>query len=82
MLANAVRVKEWFNPEKCASHEEESDDKMQTKVAWADAANAMELFTKFAEEQPSYSGQEVMQLHVIYNNFIRKRHKKLERGRH
>jgi hypothetical protein len=48
---------------------------MQTKVAWADAANAIELFVKFAEEQPSYSGQEVMQLHVIYNNFIRKRQK-------
>jgi hypothetical protein len=41
------------NPEKYASHEEESDDdKMQTKVVWADAANAIELFMKFAEEQP------------------------------
>jgi hypothetical protein len=71
------------NPKKYASHEEESDDKMQTKVAWAEAANAIELFMKFAEEQPSYSGQEVMQLHVIYNNFIRKRQKKkLETGRH
>jgi hypothetical protein len=60
---------------KYASHEEESDDdKMQTKVAWADSANAIELFMKIAEEQPPYSGQEVMQLHVIYNNFIRKRH--------
>jgi hypothetical protein len=42
-----------FNPEKYASHEEESDDdKMQTKVAWADTANDIELFVKFAEEQP------------------------------
>jgi hypothetical protein len=63
-------------PEKYAAHEEESDDdKMQTKVAWADATSAIELFMKFTEEQPSYSGQEVMQLHVIYNNFIRKRQK-------
>jgi hypothetical protein len=38
---------------------------MQTKVAWADAADAILLFMKFAEELPSYSGQEVMQLHVI-----------------
>jgi hypothetical protein len=69
------------NPEKYASHEEESDDnKMQTKVAWADAANSIELFMKFAEQQPSYSGQEVMQLHVIYNNF--KKAKNLETGRH
>jgi hypothetical protein len=45
-------------------------------VAWADAANAIELFMKFDEEQPSYSGQEVMQLHVFYNNYIRKRQKK------
>jgi hypothetical protein len=50
---------------------------MQTKVAWADAANAIQLFMKFAEEQPSYSGKEVMQLHVIYNNFIRKKAKKI-----
>jgi hypothetical protein len=65
-----------INPEKYASHEEESDDdNMQTKVAWADAANAIELFMKFAEEQPAYSDQEVMQLHVIYNNFIRKKQK-------
>jgi hypothetical protein len=64
------------NTEEYASHEEGSDDdKMQTKVAWADAANAIELFMKFAEEQPSYSGQEVMQLHVICNNFIRKTQK-------
>jgi hypothetical protein len=61
------------NPEKYASHEEESDDDMmQTKVAWADAVHAILLFMKFAEQQPSYSGQELMQLHVIYNNFIRK----------
>jgi hypothetical protein len=69
------------NPEKYAPRKEESDDKMQTKVAWADAANAIELFMKFAKEQSSYSGQEVMQVHVIYNNFIRKR-QKLETGRH
>jgi hypothetical protein len=67
---------EFLIQKKYASHEEESDDKMQTKVAWADAANAIELFMKFAKEQPSYSGREVMQLHVIYNNFIRKRQKK------
>nr|XP_006114656.1 jerky protein-like [Pelodiscus sinensis]XP_006114657.1 jerky protein-like [Pelodiscus sinensis]XP_025036178.1 jerky protein-like [Pelodiscus sinensis] len=45
----------------------------ETKVSWAMAAQCLETLVKFAEQQPSYSASEVTQLHVIHNNFLKKR---------
>uniref|UniRef100_A0A7M4F5K3 DDE-1 domain-containing protein n=1 Tax=Crocodylus porosus TaxID=8502 RepID=A0A7M4F5K3_CROPO len=66
-LTDVQIIEKVVHPDRSSAPEqdsEEEDHSEETKVAWATAAQCLETFLKFAEQQSSYSAQEVMQLHV------------------
>lgn len=55
--------------------EPESDDETEKKeqVSWVEAADALNKFIAFAESHKSYNCAEVINLHIIRNDFLKKR---------
>ncbi|CAM5080957.1 unnamed protein product [Natator depressus] len=54
---------------------EEEDFSEEDKITWGKAASAFDTIIKFAERQPCYTAQEVMQLHILHSTFMQKRQK-------
>ncbi|XP_005302607.2 jerky protein homolog [Chrysemys picta bellii] len=54
---------------------EEDDFSEEDKITWGEAASAFDTIIKFAERQPCYTAQEVMQLHMLHSTFMQKRQK-------
>uniref|UniRef100_A0A7M4FQZ8 DDE-1 domain-containing protein n=1 Tax=Crocodylus porosus TaxID=8502 RepID=A0A7M4FQZ8_CROPO len=73
-LTDAEIIEKVVHPDRSTAPEQDSeeDHSEETKVAWATAAQCLETFLKCAEQQSSYSAQEVMQLHVVHNNYLKK----------
>uniref|UniRef100_A0A8C0JEN1 Uncharacterized protein n=1 Tax=Chelonoidis abingdonii TaxID=106734 RepID=A0A8C0JEN1_CHEAB len=47
----------------------------EDKITWGKAASAFDTIITFAERQPCYTAQEVMQLHILHSTFMQKRQK-------
>lgn len=65
-----------INPQ-LAENFQESDSDLETeekeKISWAEAAESLNKFITFAEASTSYSASEMIDLHVMRNNFLKKR---------
>ncbi|XP_053556272.1 jerky protein homolog [Bombina bombina] len=66
------------NPDQTEEHtsekSDEEDDRLETeKVSWATAEKCMETIVKFVEQNHSFTLQDVMQVHMVQNNFITKK---------
>lgn len=67
------------NPQPPTQNPDDSDSDAETeekkKVSWAEAAESLDKFISFAEASTSYSAPEIINFHIIRNEFYSKRQK-------
>ena len=68
------------DPQKEVEQQEDhsEEDFLTEHITWANAHKGLDTFVKFAERQKAYSTQEVMQLNLIEEHFMRKRQETLQ----
>uniref|UniRef100_A0A452ICH1 Uncharacterized protein n=1 Tax=Gopherus agassizii TaxID=38772 RepID=A0A452ICH1_9SAUR len=59
---------------------EEEDFSEEDKITLGKASSVFDTIIKFAERQPCYTAQEVMQLHVLCSTFMQKRQKTINQA--
>uniref|UniRef100_A0A8C0IT06 HTH CENPB-type domain-containing protein n=1 Tax=Chelonoidis abingdonii TaxID=106734 RepID=A0A8C0IT06_CHEAB len=59
---------------------EEEDFSEEDKITLRKASSVFDTIIKFAERQPCYTAQEVMQLHVLRSTFMQKRQKTINQA--
>nr|XP_014431724.1 jerky protein homolog [Pelodiscus sinensis] len=77
-VTDTERIENVFNSEKSKDTDkgsEEEDFSEEDKITWEKAASAFDTIIKFAERQPCYTAQDVMQLHILHSTFMQKRQK-------
>ena len=57
---------------------EEEEDFSTERITWADVPKGRYTLVNFSERQKAYSTQEVMQLHLIQEYFMRKRQETMQ----
>lgn len=65
-----------MNPDfeiKTLENESSEEGIVTEKISWAKNSDAYSTFVTFANSRPCYSGQEIMQLHILRSTFLQKR---------
>ncbi|GBO40567.1 hypothetical protein AVEN_5401-1 [Araneus ventricosus] len=55
------------------SSESDGEKSSEEKISWGEAEKSLSTFLQFCEKNAQYSAQEVMELHLIKESFMKKR---------
>lgn len=72
-LTDEVIIQNVLRPQEPQETESDEEEPRTTHVTWDEASEALNTFLKFAEANKFYDVSEVMNLHIIKNNFCKKR---------
>lgn len=68
------------DPAEECEDEDDDDDEVKEKVSWSKAVSSLETFLDFAESNPSFTINEIMNYHIILKEVYKKPHQSIKQA--